>query len=155
MNIVCPRLDPSAGRNSDLPRSSKGRHARRGAMAVEMAVVAPVFFLFVLGLIEFSRAMMVQALLTSAAREGARAGSLDNSQDTDVDNAVDNYLSAGGISGANISVTPDPPSNAGYGQFVTVTVSVPYTSVSWLPVPQFLQSVMLTATSTVLRETSK
>lgn len=122
-------------------------------MTVEMAVVAPVFFLFVLGVVEFTRAMMVQSLLTNAAHLGARAGVIDNAQGSDVTNAVNTYLSGGGITGATVTVNPDPPDSAGYGQYVTVTVSVPYSSVSWLPNPAFLKSVTLTATSDMRRET--
>ena len=58
----------------------RSRAARRGAVTAEMAFVAPLFFLLVLGVVEFTRAMMVQALITNAAHLGARAGVLDNSQ---------------------------------------------------------------------------
>lgn len=131
----------------------KRRLQRRGAVTVEMAFVAPIFFLFVLGSIEFSRAMMVEALLTNAAHLGARAGVLDGAQQSDVTNAVTNYLSAGGITGSSTTVTPNPPSSATYGQTVTVTTTVPYSSVSWLPSPKFLSSVTLSATSKMRRET--
>ena len=52
------------------PRSSRvyGRAARRGVAAVEFAVVAPVFFLLVAGVIEFGRAMMVESILANAAQ---------------------------------------------------------------------------------------
>lgn len=152
MNLICSKR-ACFPRRSLSQRCAAGRRARRGAVTVEMAFVAPVFFLFVLGVIEFTRAMMVQALLTNAAHLGARTGIIDNAQESDVDNAVNNYLSSGGISGATTTVTPDPPSNATYGQFVTVTVSVPYSSVSWLPGPTYLKSVTLTATSAMRRET--
>lgn len=135
-------------------RSTRSNH-RRGAAAVEFAFVAPAFFLVVLGVIEFTRAMMVEELLVNAAHEGARAGVLDGAQESDVDNAVNNYLSAAGISGATTTVSPDPPSNAPYGQSVTVNVSIPYKSVSWLPVPQYLGSATLKATSIMRRETSQ
>ena len=46
--------------------------SRRAATAVEFAVVAPVFFLFVLGFIELGRGYMVQHLMTNAARQGCR-----------------------------------------------------------------------------------
>jgi Flp pilus assembly protein TadG len=118
-----------------------------------MAFVAPIFFLFVLGVIEFSRAMMVESLLTNAAHLGARAGIIDGAQQSNVDTAVTNYLSAGGISGSTTTVSPNPPSSAGYGQSVTVTVSVPYSSVSWLPTPKYLKNATLTATSVMRRET--
>jgi len=120
---------------------------------VEFAVVAPLFFLLILGMVEFGRMMMVQQVLTNASREGARIAVLDNTTTADVTNAVDSYLSSGTISGATITIIPDPPSTAGYGQPVTVTVSVPFDQVSWLPSPMFLGGNTLEATTVMRRET--
>lgn len=129
------------------------RKCRQGAVTVEFAVVAPIFFMFVLGLVEFTRAMMVEALLTNAAHLGARTGIVDSAQTSDVTTAVTDYLSGAGITGTTISVSPSPPSSATYGQYVTVTVSVPYSSVTWLPMQRYLKGVTLTATSVMRRET--
>src|SRR5438105_625869 len=107
----------------------------------------------VLGIFEFGRAMMVQALVTCAAQQGARAGALDGAQASDVSTAVNNYLSEGGISGATTTVSPSPPSNANPGQDVSVTVSIGYASVSWLPAPRFLSNTTLHCTAIVQRET--
>jgi Flp pilus assembly protein TadG len=41
-------------------------------MVTEFAVVAPVFFLMVVGFLEFGRALMVQQVLINASRVGAR-----------------------------------------------------------------------------------
>lgn len=57
-------------------QKSKAPH-RRGAVAVEFAVVAPVLLALVLGLIEMGRAFEMQNLLEVAAREGARFASMD------------------------------------------------------------------------------
>ena len=54
------------------------RRNRQGASAVEFALVAPVFVVMVFGLIEFGRAIMVQQVMTNAAREGARLAILDS-----------------------------------------------------------------------------
>ena len=51
--------------------SRRCRSNRQGAAAVEFALVVPVFFLMVFGMIEFGARIMVQQLLTNAAREGA------------------------------------------------------------------------------------
>jgi Flp pilus assembly protein TadG len=126
---------------------------RRGAAVVEFAVVAPVFFLLVFGMIEYGRMVMVQQILTNAAREGARVGILDNSTETTVQTAVDRYLSAAWINGATRTVTPNPPSSATLGSPVSVTVSVPFTQVSWLPSPFWLGQVELSYTATMRRET--
>ena len=45
----------------------------RGAAAVEMAIVIPLLFLVVAGIIDFGRFFFFQIQLTNAAREGARA----------------------------------------------------------------------------------
>ena len=124
---------------------SPRRNRRPGAAVVEFAVVAPVFFLFVFGMIEFGRMVMVQQIMTNAAREGARLAILPGSTTSQVKAAVNNYLAAGAISGATTSVNPDPPTSASYGSAVTVTVSVPFKSVSWTPAPFFLGSTTLQA----------
>ncbi len=129
------------------------RRNRRGAAAVEFAVVSPVFFLLVFGMIEYGRMVMVQQLLTNAAREGARVGVLDNSTAGEVTTAVTNYLTAAKINSPTIACNPTNPSSAGYGQPVTVTVSVPFSQVSWLPSPMFLGGTTMTAQSAMRRET--
>jgi Flp pilus assembly protein TadG len=117
---------------------------RRGAAIVEFAIVAPLFFMLILGIIEFGRMVMVQQIITNAAREGARVGVLSNATTSQVDSAVSNYLSAVSISGQSVSVTPDPPSTATPGSLVTVSVSIPFSQVSWMT-PFFLRSTVLKA----------
>ena len=130
------------------------RRNRSGAAVVEFAIVAPVFFLLVFGMIEYGRMVMVQQVITNASREGARVGVLDGATTANVQTAVQNYLTAARIptASATINCTPSPPSNAGYGQPVTVTVSIPFSNVSWLPTPLFLGGRTLTATSAMRRE---
>jgi Flp pilus assembly protein TadG len=125
----------------------------RGAAAVEFAIVAPIFFLVVLGIIEFGRMAMVEQVITNAAREGARVGVIDDSTRQMVEDKVRRYLASAGINGATIDVEPDPPSSAGYGESVTVTVSIPFDDVSWLPNPFFVGGKTLTAQAVMRRET--
>jgi len=120
---------------------------------VEFAVVAPLFFLLIFGMIEFGRMVMVQQVITNASREGARIGVLDGATTSDVTTAVNNYLQSASIQGATVSVTPSPPSSAGYGAPVTVAVSVSFNQVSWLPSPMFLGGQTLSATTVMRRET--
>jgi len=128
------------------------RRKRRAAAAVEFAVVAPVFFLLTFGIIEFGRMVMVQQIITNASREGARVAVLDGTTASEVVGKVTDYLSGSSISGAGVTVTPTNPNDAGYGEPVTVSVSVPFSQVSWLPTPMFL-SGNLTATTVMRRET--
>jgi Flp pilus assembly protein TadG len=134
-------------------RPTRGGQRRAGTAAVEFAVVVPVFFLLVFGMIEFGRMVMVQQILTNAAREGARVGVLDTSTVADVNAAANVYLNAANIKNTTITVTPDPPSSAAAGNPVSVQVSVPFNKVSWLPSPWFLGSTTLSYTATMRRET--
>jgi len=125
---------------------------RCGAAVVEFAVVAPVFFLLIFGMIEYGRLVMVQQVLTNASREGARVGVLDGSTSADVTTAVNNYLTSARINSATVTITPNPPSSAGYGAPVTVAISIPFSQVSWLPSPMFLGGTTMRATSVMRRE---
>jgi Flp pilus assembly protein TadG len=132
-------------------RSKVGK--RRGAAIVEFAVVAPIFLTLIAGTIEIGRAIVVVQLLTNASREGARVGGYSTTSATStVTTAVNSYLSNEGISGATTTVSPSPPSAAAEGSPVSVTVSIPYSSVSWLPSPFFLGGQTLQATSVMCRE---
>jgi Flp pilus assembly protein TadG len=128
------------------------RRKRRGASVVEFAIVAPVFFLLVFGMIEYGRMVMVQQVLTNATREGARRAVLDGATTDDVESVVEDYLTNSSIDGGTVTVNPDPPSSAGSGDPVTVTVSIGFNEVSWLPSPMFLGGKTMTAQSVMRRE---
>jgi Flp pilus assembly protein TadG len=131
------------------------RKNRRGAAVVEFAIVAPIFFLLIFGMIEFGRVVMVQQLLTNASREGARLGVLNDSTSTQVKDKVVSYLAGTKItiaaSNVNVVYAADS-SGGGGGESVTVTVSVPFNQVSWLPSPMFLKGKTLSASSGMRRE---
>jgi Flp pilus assembly protein TadG len=129
------------------------RRNRRATAAVEFAVVAPVFLLLVFGMIEYGRMVMVYQVLTNASREGARVAVLDGATSASVTSTVNTYLSSGTITGATVTVSPNPPSNAAYGDPVTVTVSIPFSQVSWLPSPMYLGGKTLTSSTVMRRET--
>lgn len=128
------------------------RKKRRGAAAVEFAVVAPVFLLLVFGMIEYGRMVMVQQILTNASREGARCAVLDGATHQMVVDTVTQYLTSGSIQGANITVNPTNPEDAGFGDPVTVTVDIGFSGVSWLPSPMYLGGTTLSATTVMRRE---
>lgn len=49
-----------------------GRDARSGAMAIDFAIVAPVFFILVFGLIDISRAVFTKGVMLYAMEEASR-----------------------------------------------------------------------------------
>ena len=130
--------------NSPYRRRCSARNRRRGAAVVEFAAVAPVLFVLVFGMIEFGRMVMVQQVITNAAREGARMAIVPGSTSSSVTTSVNTYLTGASVRGATTTVSPDP-SSATYGSLITVSVSVPFTSVSWVATPSFLGSATLRA----------
>ena len=54
-------------------RATRGRGDDRGAAAVEFALLLPVVFLIIAGIVDFGTVFFTKIELTNAAREGARA----------------------------------------------------------------------------------
>lgn len=131
-----------------------GRRRTRGAAAVEFALVAPIFVLLVFGMIDVGRAVMVQDLMTSAARDGARKAILEGSTASEVVSQVTDYLAASSVPSATVTVTPNPLNSAAIGDPVSVTVQVPFDSASWLPSSWFFKGATLEATVVMRRETA-
>ena len=131
------------------------RRKRRGAAAVEFALVAPLFFFMVLGMIEVGRAIMVQQIITNASREGARRAVLDGATDGEVITFVQTYLNNASLPGTQAAVTfpQGLPQNAGFGAPVEVDVALGFNQVSWVPVPRYLGSQNLSASTVMRRET--
>lgn len=132
------------------------RIRRRGASAVEFAVVAPIFFLLIFGMIEYGRMIMVQQVITNASREGARRAVLDGATDSAVRTTVQNYLDGGRVTGTSRTVTISPTLGASVaaGTAITVTVSISFNDVSWLPAPFFLNGRVMTSSTTMRKESS-
>jgi Flp pilus assembly protein TadG len=129
------------------PNKSK-MDRRRGAAAVEFAVVAPVLVAIMMGLIQSGRGYEAKNLLEGAAREGARFATMDRSSlpktgqtaNQKLINDVKNFLATNGISKQDITVTVkdaitptkdfnlDDPNND--FKLFSVNVSVKYSDVS-------------------------
>jgi len=128
------------------------RADRKGVALVEFALVAPIFVLFIIGVLKIGRAMVVAGQVTNASREAARVASFDSTkQSATVTDAADAFLSKVGVTGATTTVAPNPPSSAKDGETVSVTVSIPYNQVRWLPASFFLGGKTLQATTVMCR----
>lgn len=133
------------------------RHVRRrGASAVELALVAPVLVTLLLGMIEVARLGMVAQMLTTAAREGCRVAALDGMTQADVQARIDAVLGGSGISVGTVAPTCSSSSytwtSAPRGTAITVSLSVPYSQVSWLKAPGFISDVTISASATMSSE---
>ena len=143
---------------------SKNPSKRRGAAMVEMAFVLPIFFMVVLGIIEFGRAMMVSQMVTNSAREATRLGIIDGSTNATVTQWIKDFLVQSiNVSASDVTVTitvaaaagnPSPANEIGNSKprdLVTIKVAVPFDKVSYIP-GTYLKGKTLTAQSAMRHE---
>src|SRR5437764_216568 len=131
------------------------RKARKGGSAVEMAIVAPVFVALILGQIGTGRLGMVSQLITTAARDGCRVAVIPGATQSDVQSRVETVLAGSGISVGTVTPTcPSPYSwdEAPRGTAITVSLSVPYSQVTWLGAPFFLSGATVSSSATMSSE---
>ncbi len=133
-------------------RQRKSEQRRRGAAAVEFALVAPLFLVITLGVSETSRLLEAQNQLATAAREGARLAGMDRTgflgegetTNAKITDDIKNYLTANGLAGDQASVfivnptdhtttfnLDDPANNL---ELFEVRVELPYSSLSGVEV---------------------
>lgn len=121
----------------------------------ELALILPVFVMLVMGQIESARLGMVAQLLTNAARDACRVAAMNNPNATtsDIQSQVATDLNNTGISMSSVTVNTTANFNtAAYQTPITVTVSVPFSAVSWFPTPYFLKTAVVTGTATMIKE---
>ena len=128
------------------------RSSRRGAAAVEFALVAPIIFIMIFASIEFARAIMAIDGMEESVREGCRLSVLDDTTTQEIEDMVEQRMNLIGISSYTLTITPDPPSTACQWDPVTVMVSTPFSNVSLLPAPRFIGNITLNASCTLPRE---
>jgi Flp pilus assembly protein TadG len=137
---------------------------RRGAAVVEFALVVPLFFTVVFGIIEFGQGFMVAQLLNSAAREGARVAMLPGSTNAEVEATVLQILEESTALDpdqvtVNVAVTPGEgnpnPNNqvvaASKRDLCTVNVQVGFSDVA-LVSGHFLEGVQLRGSCSMRHE---
>jgi Flp pilus assembly protein TadG len=144
---------------------------RRGATVVEFAMVAPVLFCLVFGIIEFGRFVMLHQVAITATREGARKAALATTTTTaQVDTIVRSRLAVGGVpssfasdvaktiitvtdSAGNDLPSTDLNTYLAAGAPITVDVQMSFAELTWLPGDYFgLASVNVSAATTMERE---
>lgn len=102
---------------------------RRGAAAVEMALVMPVLFTMLFGIIEFGWMLSVQNSMVNAAREGARVGALAGYGASDIETKVTEELTKLGLQDKVARTITEPTEE---DPTVGVVLTVPRSAVSLL-----------------------
>ena len=107
------------------------RTARRGAVAVEFALVLTLAFLFFFAAFEFCRVAMIRHTVDNAVYEGARRGIIPGGDAAAVATTARRILSTMGVRDATVTVLPSTITRT--TDQVTVSVRVPLDSNSFVP----------------------
>ena len=122
---------------------------RQGAAAVEFAVAVMIVLIFVFGVIEFGRIRMVQHTLDTASYEAARHVVVPGATANEAITIAQDILAAGQVSGATITVTPNPlDDNA---TRIRVHVTAPLDANAWIA-PRFTQGRTVSAETELMTE---
>ena len=118
----------------------RGR-SEKGSTAIEFALVAVMFIIMLVSVVEIARLMLVFNAVANAARAGARYaithgvnrtgsgvnGASGPGSTTQVETVVKNFAKTGLLTTANLTITVSYPSgNNNAGSPVRVTVTYPY-----------------------------
>jgi Flp pilus assembly protein TadG len=138
-----------------IPFGRRSPRRRRGAAAVEFAVLAPVLGIIIVGMVEMSRAMMAKMILNDAARKACRTGIQATGSNATISSEVTNILSDNNISTSSATVTVQVngvtanANTAKQNDRVSVKVAVPYTQFAWTQ-PLFLSSTTVESETVVM-----
>ncbi|HAC89794.1 MAG TPA: pilus assembly protein TadE, partial [Planctomycetaceae bacterium] len=103
--------------------------SRLGATTVEFSLVASILFIFILGSIELARVSIVRHVADQASYEACRMVIVPGSNTSEAQAHVDTVLARYGVSGATVTVSPDPILESTAA--VTVNVTVPADGNRW------------------------
>lgn len=110
---------------------------RKGAATVEFAICLPLILLLVFGSIEATDAIFLQQALTTAAYEGVRNATTSMGTSATAQTAANAVLTARGVTGATVTVSPAVTPATISGTNVTVTVTAPFNAANSLTSANF------------------
>ncbi len=128
------------------------RDSRLGATVVEFAIVAPIFFLFLLASFEFGWLNVIRHTANNAAYEAARGAMVPGATAEEAKKTANAILNTIGIRNAVIAVTPATLSST--TTEIKVSIDVPLKN-NALVVPHFTSNKKLHSEATMRTERAK
>ena len=125
------------------------RRNRSGLLAVEFAMVAPIFFAVVFASIEFTRVHTIQAAVENACFEGARRGIVPGATSGACKSTAESILD---VLVKNSTVTVEPASIDVSTDEVTVSATVALTAENGFGLTGLFKNSSLTKSITLQRE---
>jgi Flp pilus assembly protein TadG len=111
---------------------SRRELGRRGAAAVELALVLPFLITLVFGMLEYNAAVMLKTRMVSAAYEAARMATRPTTSaktaatTAEVQSYCESLLGELHVNGAAVTVTPANLGSAAPQTLVTVSITAPF-----------------------------
>ena len=147
-------------RNGPSTRKSSAKQVRRGTAAVEFAIIAPLLFLLLAGVIEFGQAFRIEHLLANAARRGARTAITDDAATSQVLQKVKTQcVQTMGVNETDVTVelaingmTGVALSQAEEGDEISLTVRVPFSNAGVGFYAKMFSNSVLSSTCTLEHE---
>jgi len=133
-------------------KRNRRRILRLAAAAVEFAITAPIFILFLLSSFEFGWLNVMRHTADNAAYEAARAAMVPGATSADATARANQLLGAVGARNAKIKITPSKITTS--TTEVSVTIDLPMASNS-LIVGRFTGKTVLHSESTLKTERSE
>ena len=102
---------------------------QKGAAAVEFAIIAPLLFTIIFGIIEFGLLLYDKQVVTNASREGARHGIVfapTRPTDAEIEAKVNTYTSNNLVTFGNMTTPTTTISRSGNNSGDALTVTVVY-----------------------------
>ena len=126
-------------------RRHEGTKARRGAAAVEFALVVSLLFMLLIGLIDYGWIFLKVQQITQAARAGVRAAVVADSTTATVESTINAWMAQAGIATFTYILTPANVSEVSAGSPIKVEITVPTNQLalirtSLIPVPDKLHA---------------
>jgi Flp pilus assembly protein TadG len=166
-----PTMASSEPAENDTPpagRRASRRMRRQGSTIVQVAIVLPVILMFLFGILEYSRYVMLLQVMTNAAREGCRYAVMHTdpvvigtttygSATSNVDTIITNILGGQTLSSQTINIYASDAlgnnvgtwENASAGQSITVQITGNFNSI--LPKLLFMNNTIPITAEAVMR----
>jgi Flp pilus assembly protein TadG len=127
----------------------RSRRELSGVVTTEFAICAPILFFFFFAALEFSRVNMIRQSVENAVYEGCRRGIVPGATADDCRNSAQVVLNSISANSATVTVTPSviTPNTSS----ITVEISVPLNSNSWVA-PFFFRDRSIANSMTLSRE---
>jgi Flp pilus assembly protein TadG len=128
---------PDAGRNRGRWGVIWADTARSGAVAVEMAMLAPFLATLILGITEIGQVQRAQCYISEAAGAAGATGTLPGSTNAEIIKDARSFLTSCRMTAASAVITIKvndvvaDVSTAARNDKIAVTVAIPVSAISW------------------------